>query len=294
VGSGYLSFFYRLQQVKADIAGYENGITYFVHNDYLQTLLELGLPGLLGLLALVLAPLALAWRAAPRIGIDLRAGLTCAGVFSALVATAVHAAVDYPFYVPICLLLYGAAAGVLDSILRAGGTAGVRLASVVRATMLRRLAGVGVATLCLWVLLIPMAAEAAASYAQTRWRAADAERAAYWFEAARRISPADWRYHWYAGQFWSAVAAANSNHRAAVLAVGAFAAGDAANPREVRNLLGLIAAHRQLHAILPAPADSGTLRKWTERALVLAPLDQEVLAERARLQRYPDANARKK
>jgi O-antigen ligase len=295
-GSGYLSFYYRLQQGRAAIVGYEDSVTYFVHDDYLQTLLELGVPGLLGLFALVLVPLSVAWRAAPRMGRDSRAQWICAGAFSALVATAAHAAVDYPFYVPVCLLLYGAAAGVLDSVLlSAGATPGMRIAGGLGTAMQRRLAGIGVAALWLWALLVPMAAEAAAGYAQTRWRAADAERAAYWFEAARRIAPSDWRYHWYAGQFWLAVAAGNSNRGAAALAAGAFAAGDAANPREVRNLLGLIATHLRLRSILPAPADPGTLREWTDRALALAPLDQEVREQRALLnQRGQLASERQK
>ena len=43
----------------------------------------------------------------------------------------------------------------------------------------------------------------------------------------------DWRYHWYAGQFWHAVAR-GGNRRAGELAEAAFAAGRAANSREVR------------------------------------------------------------
>jgi O-antigen ligase len=207
-GSGYLSFYY-----------YADGSTYFVHNDYLQTLLELGVPGLLALLAIVVLPLALGWRALPSLQTDQQVRVV--GASAAIAATAAHALVDYPFYVPACLLLFGAALGLLDAQLP-----GPR-------TSLHRIPKSIFTALCLWLLVTPVVAEAAAAYAQRQWRRTDTESAAYWFEFARRTTPRDWRYHWYAGQFWH-VGACGGNRRAGELAEAAFAAGRAANSREVR------------------------------------------------------------
>jgi O-antigen ligase len=218
-GSGYLSFYYHLEPVRASVTGYSESTTYFVHNDYLQVLLELGIPGLLALLALVLLPLILAWRRLPALKED--ESIRVIGAAAAVAATAIHALVDYPFYVPACLLLFGAAVGVLDAHLPG---AKERIHRVPRAI---------VTALCLWVLVTPVVAEAAADYAQRQWRRSHTESAAYWFEFARRVTPRDWRYHWYAGQFWQAVAR-GGNARAADLAEAAFAAGRAANSREVR------------------------------------------------------------
>ena len=207
-GVGYLSFYY-----------YGDTTTYFVHNDYLQTLLELGIPGLAALLAMVLLPLALGWRALPGLKRDQQ--VVVVGVSAAIAATATHALVDYPFYVPACLLLFGAAVGVLDSQLP-----GFK-------EEIHRVPRAIVAALSLWVLVTPVVAEAASAYAQRQWRRSDSESAAYWFEFARRVTPRDWRYHWYAGQFWQAVSL-GGNRRAAELAEAAFAAGRAANSRESR------------------------------------------------------------
>jgi len=148
---------------------------------------------------------------------------------------------------------------------------------------LRRGAVAALATLATWVLGTPVAAQAAASYAHRQWQAAHGESAAYWFEVARRIEPRDWRYHWYAGQFWFAQAAANTSAVAAAQADAAFADGFAANSREVRSLLSRIATHRQLRALLAAPAEPETLRAWADQAVALAPLDPRVRAERAQV-----------
>ena len=218
-GSGYLSFYYHLEPVRLSVSGYSDSTTYFVHNDYLQVLLELGVPGLLGLLAIVILPVLLAWKALPKLGDEEK--VMCVGVAAAIVATATHALVDYPFYIPACLLLFGAALGLIDFHVASDGR------------RLHKLAKPVVTALSLWVLVTPVLAEAAAEHAQRQWRNRDAESAAYWFEFARRVTPRDWRYHWYAGQFWQTVAL-GGNPRAAELSAAAFAAGRAANSREVR------------------------------------------------------------
>jgi hypothetical protein len=266
LGSGYLSFYYLLEAARGSIADYQGSITYFVHNDYLQTVLELGAAGLAGLLAVVVLPQIGAWRAAraqrtghPRL---------VAALAAALASMAVHALVDFPFYVPLCLAMYGIAAGLLDSLCTA--EEGVRLPRMLKAA---------VAALGIWVLAMPAAAQVSAGYAHRQWRDAQPQSAAYWFEVARRVEPRDWRYHWYAGQFWYAQAMEAHKPEAAHLADAAFAAGDAANPREVRNLLGRIAVHTRLRTLLAAPVDAGILAAWCDRAVMLAPMDPQVKAE---------------
>ena len=264
-GSGYLSFYYLLESARGVAIDYGAGTTtYFVHNDYLQMLLELGVPGLAGLLALVVLPQVRAWRVAAGSSPERR--LAAVALSGALAAMAIHALVDFPFYVPVCLLMYGAAMGALDSLEESG----------VRAPGVLVAAG---AALGLWVLLTPLVAHAAAHYAERQWRLARGESAAYWFEVARRVEPRDWRFHWYAGQFWYMQAGANRNPEAARLSDAAFAAGFAANPREVRNLLGRISTHVRLRSLLAAPADPLRLREWADRALALAPEDRVVQAE---------------
>jgi hypothetical protein len=208
---------------------------------------------LLGLLGIAAWPLLAARRLAPKLRAAPAERLILVALAAALGSMAAHAVVDFPFYIPVCLMMYGSALGLLDSmLLRASGDETPRTG----AHALMRVRGAvvaGAATLALWILITPVAAQAAAGYAHRQWRAAFGESAAYWFEVARRLEPRDWRYHWYAGQFWFAEAAQNRKPEAARLADRAFSDGYAANAREKRNLLGLIATHRELRALLPAP-----------------------------------------
>lgn len=284
-GYGYLGFYYLMEVSRHLIPTYGEGTTYFVHNDYLQTLLELGVPGLAGLLIVVLWPFVAAWRAAARsASLDHDARLVLVASIAALGSMAAHALVDFPFYIPVCLLIYGAALGVVDSILSVATPDGYaqRTANVAERYVHRPAILVAIA-LCIWAVLTPVAAEIAAGYAQRQLHAAQSVRAAYWFEVARRIEPRDWRYCWYAGQFWFAQAMQSGKPEAARLADQSFADGFAANPREARNLLGRIATHRRLRNLLDSPADAATLLKWTERALELGPGDRDVRAERERV-----------
>jgi O-antigen ligase len=273
-GAGYLTFFYLPQSMPAPLLTYEGSVTYFVHNDYLQTLLELGIPGLAALLGMVILPLALAWRAVPGLR-DRSARVAVIAVVAGMSSMATHALVDFPFYIPMCLLLYGICAGILVAIATpvtapAGRPHG-SLAHVARAAAV---------ALAVWVLALPVAAEGVAYYATRQWREGNGADAAFWFESARRIEPRDWRYHWYAGQFWYAQGRQGRQPSAARLADRAFAAGFAANPRDVHNLVGRIHTHRDLGGLLASPADEATLREWTRTAVRLAPRDPAVRALR--------------
>jgi O-antigen ligase len=274
IGDGYLSFYYRVEANRSSIPTYDDGTTYFVHNDYLQAALELGIPGAIGLLALAILPLGRVWRALPGLTAKPEQRYYAIAIAVALGSVAAHALVDFPFYVPVCLLLYGTGLGMLEAIVSQHASATPQV------TRIRQIAVAGAAAVMLWALSAPLAAEAAAAYAHRKWRAGDTEGAATWFEAARRVEPRDWRYHWYAGQFWYFFAVENKIAQAAQFADRAFAAGFAANPREPRNLLGRIVVHRNLRALLASPADGPTVIAWAENAVALAPLNPAARAER--------------
>lgn len=277
-GSGYSAFFYLLQSANS-LPQYAGRSTYFVHNDYLQVVLELGVPGLAGLLAIIGLPLYAVCRAAPRIGSGHDA-IVLTALGAAVVSIAVHALVDFPFYIPLCVLVYGAIVGILDGLLNKRDHLSTALET---SSPLGRALRAGVATVIVLALALPVAAEAAANYAARQWRYSQSASAAYWFEAARRLNPRDWRYHWYAGQFWFSQAMEARSPERARLADESFAAGYAANPREVRSLLGRLEAHQRLRDMLAAPADPATLAAWADRAVELAPADPAVRAERDRV-----------
>ncbi|HWA36931.1 MAG TPA: O-antigen ligase family protein [Burkholderiales bacterium] len=266
-GYGYLGFHYVLEAGRHAVASYEHGVSYFVHNDYLQVLLELGAPGLVGLVLIVAWPIVAASRSASRQGEPDVLPLAAAAAAGAM---AVHALFDFPFYVPVCLLLYGAALGMIERP-QAAVSFPAPTRNVVRFSAHAVLVG-----LAAWLLGAPLLADLAASQAHAQWKRGATEQAAYWFEVARRLERRDARHHWQAGQFWLVQALQNRHPEAARRADAAFADGFAANPRDVRNLLGRIETQRSLAGVLPAPVDAATLMAWSDRAMALAPSDPAV------------------
>lgn len=280
-GEGYLGFYYLLEAGRAQIPTYEQTITYFAHNDYLQVLLELGVPGIAGLLAMVLAPAVLVWRRGS--ALEPPARRVCVAALAGLATMAVHAGVDFPFYIPVCLLFYGVGLGVLDTTLATDARAANAARAPSQPSALRRGFTAAMATLAAWVLIAPLAAQAAAGHAERQWAAGLSQSAAYWFGAARVIEPRDWRYHWYAGEFWRVQADISGRRAAADLADQAYADGFSANPREARNLLGRLVLHRRLGDLLTHPASAATQLAWADEAVRLLPHDPAAQRERERV-----------
>ena len=266
LGAGYLEFHALVEAHRAELPSYgTENITYFVHNDYLQTLMELGLPGVLGLLAIVGLPFWLA--AGSETARDDRMPLFAA--LSGIAAMAIHALGDFPFYVPACLFVFGVLLGEVDARLSRHAAHALPFSSLLRPARAALLAVLGL------TLALPPLAELAAAYGDRRWQSGNTESAAFGFELARRLQPRDWRYHWYAGQFWYAQASAG-NPRAATLADRAFAAAVAANPHEPRPLLARLATQIRFTASLKQRQPAATLRRWADQALALAPLNPAV------------------
>jgi len=282
-GAGYDTFYYALERGRGAVPTYAEGFTHFVHNDYLQTLYELGLPGLTALLLAIALPLARAWRRIPHLPATEQT--TAIAALSTVSAMALQALVDFPFYIPICLLIFGAALGVLDATFDSASPARVRPPSFALA---RRVLSAAAGTLAAWVLITPAVAEAASLRGAERLRNSDGQGAAFWFEAARRIDPRDWRYHWYAGQFWMSQAETTTDPVQAALADAALVRAIEANPRQPRPLSTRIALHDRLRGLLENPADGETMRAWAEQLVALAPTEAGVRAERDRIfKRFP-------
>lgn len=278
-GSGYLTFRYALERHRAEVPSYgADHVTWFAHDDYLQLLEETGPLGLAALAALALLPLALARRAMLRLEPEQR--VRAAAAVAGLASMSVHALVDYPFYVPACLVMFGALAGGLDRLLGEAGAGRVPLPALPR---LPRAARIALVLLAAFGLAQPVAAEGAACWAGRELGAGRTLSAAYWLQVASRLQPRDWRYHWYLGQFWQGQAFAGGSADAVRFALREFDAGLRANPLEVRNLIGRISTYRLLGDRLARPASADELDAWSRQALAMAPLMHRVRRERARV-----------
>jgi hypothetical protein len=268
-GVGYLGFNALFEAGRAHVPSYAvENVTYFVHDDYLQTLVELGVPGFAMLVAVVALPFWLA-RASPR---SVKDRLSLRAALAGIAVMAIHAVADFPFYVPICLLLFGALLGEVDRLVAPEQPVAQPMLSDARA---RAAKFAGAAVLAM-IVLPPPIAEATAAFGDRSWRTGDARAAAFAFELARRFQARDWRYHWYAAQFWYAQAMLTGKREHADLADLAFAAAMEANPSEPRAVLGRLATQLRFAAVLGERQAPQTLRAWADRALALAPLNPSV------------------
>ncbi len=281
-GTGYLTYRYALERHRAEVPSYgADHVTYFVHDDYLQLLQETGPLGLLALAALAFLPYALARRALVRL--DPEQKVHAVAAVAGLATMSVHALVDYPFYVPACLVLFGALLGGLDRLLAA---AGVGCLPALSLPALPRAARIALLLVAAFMISQPVAAEGAAYWGRRQLSEGRTLAAAYWLQVASRLQPRDWRYHWYLGQFWQGQAFAGGGTDAVRFALREFDAGLRANPLEVRNLLGRITTYRLLGQELARPASASELEAWSREALAMAPLMPQVRRERERVLAY--------
>lgn len=95
---------------------HDTSVGVFVHNDYLQYWIELGLPGLLLTVAIMVLVLRTWWRLVRNTAVNTRVRIEATGIFSALLAVAIHSFVDFNLYVLSILLVVGLLLGRLHQL----------------------------------------------------------------------------------------------------------------------------------------------------------------------------------
>jgi O-antigen ligase len=279
LGIGYLGFRHVLEAGRAQVPSYGlEVITDFVHNDYLQAWLETGIPGL-ALFGLVAAAPFLLWATRkPQPDGEARRGQIA--ILAAIATMVIHAAGDFPFYMTICLLLFGLLLGAYDRSLAAPAQIALRWRGQAgRLTLM--VVGAGLITLA----GRPALSDAAVHYGAWRLSQGDGQSAAFGFELARRLQWRDWRYHRIVGEFWLDQAVQTRNLSHVRLADKAFAAGIAASPFEPGNYVGRALTHIRFAQLLAAPAAPDTIRAWADRALAAAPVSPSVRQKHAEIMR---------
>jgi len=275
LGTGYLSFPYVLEAARPQVPSYEGAGTFFVHNDYLQTLQELGVVGLAALLAMLAAPFVLFLRRRKRW--SAHAALTLSMCLGGIAAMGAHAMVDFPFYVPATLLVLGGLLGTFARVsAEAEGPAPDPHPARFRGFLLRAIA----VTAATCVLLPPAVSQACARLAEWSAEQQEVRRALYWFKVASNFQPSDWRYRWVLGRMWTDQALITERRDFAAIAEAEFRAGVDANPLDLHNLLGLIQLHRRAAHLVARPAPPHELAEWSRLALRLAPKHSAARRER--------------
>ncbi len=261
------------------------GVTFpFVHNDYLQTWVEFGLPGIILLCAIPAVALTMILRARSADEDDpvpLACGAALAGIF-------MHAAGDFPLYVPFPAMVLGVWLGVLAT--HAGNAtwataARARVGHRMRPVLTPIVLGMLMMAALVW-LGQPAMGELAARRALGQLADGNAENGLYWQSVARRLEPRSGRRYWEEGVIWRNLALAAGDRSLAAKADALFAEGTRVAPYDLNNFAERARLHRVHAQLLEQPASPEEILKWTARARELRPYMIAAWAEYARALAY--------
>lgn len=109
---------------------YDASTLQYAHNDYLQLLIETGIPGALIIILLMGAFMVISWRYLKQKPIEFKQYVRSCSVFCALGSLVCHSVIDFNFYILFMNLLIGCYLGYLHSIYKMAGTVPVRMISL--------------------------------------------------------------------------------------------------------------------------------------------------------------------
>lgn len=261
LGIGYYNFGYYFEAHK--VPPFLDRRIIFVHNDYLEFALETGLLGLGLFLSLIVAVYGqlFKFRQQAIVGQRLPLILSAAAVTSMLA----HALVDYPFYIPVLMAVFGAYLGIINQQLIDMGATHWQLPKIsaqhflgLRSSFIGNALAIG---LVAW-LGLPALALGAANYGSYRLLIGDAEHALFWSSVARTLQPRNASYYWKEGIIWRDQGVAQNRPELLDKSNAVFSQGFEVNPLEVNNLLEKIALHRQYGDMLKQPASHRDIMDW--------------------------------
>lgn len=281
LGIGYYNFGYYFQIHK--VPPFLDGSTLFVHNDYLQFALETGLLGLGLFLLLIVAVYGQLFKYRQQAVSEQRLPLMLSA--AAITSMLAHALVDYPFYIPVLLAVFGAYLGVINRQFIDMGAGHRQLPKItVQQFLGLRVGFIGnmlVIGLMVW-LGLPALAAVSADYGLHKLQQGDAQRGVYWHTVARTLQPRESNYYWREGLIWRDQGSAQSKSELLEKSAALFSKGLEVNPLEVNNLLEKIALHRQYGTQLKQPATHQDIMTWITQAKSLQPYSDGVQREYVR------------
>jgi len=281
LGIGYFNFGYYFQVHK--VPPFLDGSTLFVHNDYLQFALETGLLGLVVFLALIGAVYGQLFKFRQQVMAERRLPFILSA--TAITSMLAHALVDYPFYIPVLVAVFGAYLGIINWCIIDMGGAHRQLPAVSKQSLVGLRPGfignILVIGLMVW-LGLPALAILSADYGLHRLQVGDASNGLYWHSVARVLQPREANYYWREGVIWRDQGITRQNSDLLEKSIVVFNKGIEVNAFEVNNLLEKIALHRQYGTMLEQPASHQEIMTWINRAKSLQPHSDGVQMEYVR------------
>ena len=281
LGIGYYNFGYYFEGHK--VAPFLDRSITFVHNDYLQFAIELGLVGLGLFLLLLFRVYGQLLRFRHRAVAEQRVALILAA--TAMTSMLAHALVDYPFYIPIMLATFGAYLAIINQQLIDMGAAYKVLPKITQQTVLGlRPAFISKGLLLAFMLWLglPAFSQMASLYGLNQLQRANTQSGLAWYGVARMLQPRSPVYYWNEGQVWQNLGVAQKKSDLLEKSIALFNKGIEVNGYEVNNLLAKIALYRQYGYLLKQPATPLDMMAWINLAKLLQPFSLTVQMEEVR------------
>jgi O-antigen ligase len=281
LGIGYFNFGYYFQIHK--VPPYLDGHMLFVHNDYLQFALETGLLGLALFLLLIGAVYGQLFKFRQQVMTEQRLPLILSA--TAIISMLAHALVDYPFYIPVLVAVFGAYLGIIDRFVIDMGAVHWQLPALSKQPLLGMRPGFIGRTLLIGLMAwlgLPALAVMSADYGLARLQQGDASNGLYWHSVARVLQPREANYYWREGVIWRDQGITRQKSDLLEKSLAVFNKGIEVNAFEVNNLLEKIALHRQYGALLKQPASHQEIMTWINRAKSLQPHSDGIQMEYVR------------
>jgi O-antigen ligase len=281
LGIGYYNFGYYFEAHK--VPPFLDRRIIFVHNDYLQFALETGLLGLGLFLLLIVAVYGQLFKFRQRTMAEQRLPLILSA--AAITSMLAHALVDYPFYIPVLMAIFGAYLGIINHQLIDMGATYWQLPKMPAQALFGLRSSFINNTLLISLLIwlgLPVFASVSADYGLYRLQHVDAQRGLYWHGVARILQPRVASYYVREGIIWRNLGLAQTRPDLLEKSNAVFSKGIEVNPFEFNSLLEKIALHRQYGTMLKQPASHQDIMIWINHAKNQQPHSEDIQMEYVR------------
>jgi O-antigen ligase len=286
-GIGYYNTIYYYFK---DITRHVYSKTHYIHNDYLQFWLELGLLGIIFLLSIVSTTYLQGIRALKNMIEEDR--VWAIAILSGLTTIFVHALVSFVFYVPLLVCLFSGYVAVLNTIMiKNNDVVAVNIGAFMSAAQIidiktshKRMI---ISTIILIYLFGFVFAQISYRAGQSMLEEGNIEQASTLFRLARESSSSEVNNYLTEAAYWKNSAFKNNNHKAADRADELYEKVMSQNKYDADSRLQRAVLHRDGYILLSKPASKESIINWFEQALKWRPHHNILQSEYLRtLKRY--------